>query len=181
MSETCKLQDTKARVEALLAAAKGRLRLSFIAASLQLPKDDVEFALYDLQSQMSESDRGVTLNHNQAGWRLEIKPEYQKEIARVFPERAFQPLSHQALEVLAVVAYLQPVSLADIDGVRKVESASSLLTLRKRKLVTSHRKGLKRERLWSTTPAFLELYNLKSPKDLFLPGVLEKTFDRIAP
>jgi chromosome segregation and condensation protein ScpB len=83
-----KFPDTKARVDAVLSAAKGRLRLSFIAERLQLPEEEVEFALYELQSQMQASDSGKILTHNHGGWRVEIKPQFQKEIARIFPERA---------------------------------------------------------------------------------------------
>ena len=169
------------RVDAVLAAARGRLRLSFIAERLQLSQDEVEFALYELQNDLQKSDSGKILTHNHAGWRVEIKPEFQREISRVFPERAPQPLTDQALEVLAVVAYLQPVSLAEIDRVRKVESASALLTLRKRKLVITNRKGQRRERLWSTTKEFLSAFNLNSHKDLYLPGGLEKAFGKLVP
>jgi len=169
-----------ARVEAMLMASRGRLKTNFIAASLKQPAEEVEFALSELENNMNATDRGVRLSRNQSGWRIEVKPEFEDEIARVFPERAPKPLSHQALETLAVVAYSQPVSLADIDRTRNVESAAALMTLRKRKLVESKKRGLNGERLWSTTPLFLEMFRLTSLQNLRQPGVFEKVFEKIS-
>jgi segregation and condensation protein B len=168
-----------ARVEAMLMAARGRLKTAFIATSLKQSPEEIGFALIELEHKMNAPDRGVRLSRNQAGWRIEVKPDFEEEIARVFPERAPKPLSHQALEALAVIAYNQPLSLADIDRTRKVESAAVLTTLRKRKLVESRKRGMSGERLWSTTPLFLEMFRLTSLQELKNPGVLEKVFEKI--
>jgi chromosome segregation and condensation protein ScpB len=85
-----------------------------------------------------------------------IEPRINEALERV-PKT--WPLSKEAIEVLAAIAYRQPVSLADINSVRKVGSNRPLLILRRRGLVASTQRGKKREWLWSTTPAFLEMFS----------------------
>ena len=71
----------------------------------------------------------------------------------------------------------QPVTIADINAIRGVESVGTLQTLRNRKSSRARRSlGPHREKYWRTTPLFLETFGLSSLDDLYKEGALEKTF-----
>ena len=77
-----------------------------------------------------------------------------------------RPLSKESLEVLAVMAYRQPVSLADINTLRNVSSIGPLQTLRRRGLVVSNKTGKNGEMLWSAAPAIWEMFHPSSIQKL---------------
>jgi segregation and condensation protein B len=111
---------------------------------------------------------------------LEVKPLFADQVARVIPEWAPKPLTKQALETLVIVALKQPVTIGDINAIRKIESAGTVHTLRNRKLIArAARLGPNREKFWRTTPLFLEMFNLKSLDELRQDGRAEEVFPEI--
>jgi segregation and condensation protein B len=95
----------------------------------------------------------------------------------LLPERKTKPITSQALETLAIVALKQPVSTGDINAIRGLESAGTVQTLRNRKLIArSARLGPRRERIWRTTPLFLETFGLASLDELYKEGRMEEVF-----
>lgn len=85
---------------------------------------------------------------------LETKPPVEPTANKEFElVPKMRPLSKESLEVLAVMAYRQPVSLADINTLRKVSSIGPLQTLRRRGLVVSNKTGKNGEMLWSAAPS----------------------------
>jgi segregation and condensation protein B len=95
----------------------------------------------------------------------------------LLPERKAKPLTSQALETLAIVALKQPVTTGDINAIRGIESAGTVQTLRNRKLIVrSARLGPRRERIWRTTPLFLDTFGLASLDELYKEGRMEEVF-----
>jgi len=112
--------------------------------------------------------RGVELAVVASGWRFQARPEYQKYLARLNPEKPLR-YSRAVLETLAIIAYRQPVSRGDIEEIRGVAVASTVLkALETRGWIEAvgHRDVPGRPALYATTKAFLDDLNLRSLQEL---------------
>jgi segregation and condensation protein B len=169
--------ELKAGLEVILGSANRELTLSDLARGLGIDELGVEDVLRDLEADLAAADRGWQVRHRAHGIRLESKPQFAALPKAAIPEWAPRPISEQAIEVVAIIAMKQPVSISDINAIRGVESTATLQTLRDRKLVArTAQLGPHREKYWRTTPLFLETFGLSSLDDLYKEGALEKTF-----
>lgn len=112
--------------------------------------------------------RGVELAQVASGWRFQAKPEYQKYLDRLSPEKP-PKYSRAVLETLAIIAYKQPVTRGDIEEIRGVAVSSHILrTLEERGWidVVGHREVPGRPALYATTKGFLDDLNLRSLTEL---------------
>ena len=167
----------KAKIEALLVAADRSVTIPALAQCLDLTVEEAEVALREFEAGLLGADRGVQLRRHPQGIRIEIKPQYIDMIGRLLPERKAKPITTQALETLAIVALKQPVTLADINAIRGIESAGTVQTLRNRKLIAREaRLGPRREKIWRTTQYFLDSFGLASPDELYKEGRMEEVF-----
>lgn len=160
---------TERRVEALLFAAAGPLSLDDIAA--RLPEgSDVERAVADLRARYH--GRGVELVCVADRWRLQTAADlaYLMTVEREEPRR----LSRAAQETLAIIAYHQPVTRAEIEAVRGVQASRGTLdVLLELRLVRmrGRRRTPGRPVTYGTTDVFLEHFGLASLADL--PGAAD--------
>jgi segregation and condensation protein B len=169
--------ELKAGLEVILGSANRELTLSDLARGLGIDELGVEDVLRDLEADLAAADRGWQVRHRAHGIRLESKPQFAALPKAAIPEWAPRPISEQAIEVVAIIAMKQPVSISDINAIRGVESTATLQTLRDRKLVArTAQLGPHREKYWRTTPLFLETFGLSSLDDLYKEGAFEKTF-----
>jgi segregation and condensation protein B len=151
--------------------------LSDLARGLGIDELAVEDVLRDLEADLAAADRGWQIRHRAHGIRLESKPQFAGLPKAAIPEWAPRPISEQAIEVVAIIAMKQPVSISDINAIRGVESTATLQTLRDRKLVArTAQLGPHREKYWRTTPLFLETFGLSSLDDLYKEGALQRAF-----
>ncbi len=112
--------------------------------------------------------RGVELVLVANGWRFQAKPEYQKYLDRLSPEKP-PKYSRAVLETLAIIAYKQPVTRGDIEEIRGVVVSSNILkTLEERGWidVVGHREVPGRPGLYATTKRFLDDLSLRSLSEL---------------
>ena len=162
-------RDTEREVEALLFAAAGPLSLEDLGR--RLPEGaDVEGALKSLQA--SYEGRGVELVEVAERWRFQTAAD----LAWLMTEERDEPrrLSKAAQETLAIIAYHQPVTRAEIEAVRGVQASRGTLdVLLELGLVRmrGRRRTPGRPVTYGTTDAFLEHYGLATLADL--PGVAE--------
>ena len=161
------------QLEALLFVADEPITAIELAQNLEVDESDVVEALRVLM-QLCE-DRAVQLVRIAGGYQFCTKPQYADLIAR-FLRPSRNKLSRAQMEVLAIVAYQQPVTMAEVDAVRGVQSDHSMRTLLDRRLV--HEVGRKatpgRPILYGTSEQFLHLFNLESLEALppvVLPAV----------
>ena len=105
---------------------------------------------------------GLQLSEVAGGWRLRTGHEFSALVRRLWPEKLLR-LSRAALEVLAVVAYQQPCTRGDIEGVRGVDCGGILRNLLERGLlrINGRREEPGRPLLYGTTPLFLETFSLR--------------------
>lgn len=129
-------------------------------------RDQVREALAALAEEYA--DRGIELREVASGYRIHVRPEYAAPLGRLWEERPPR-YSRALLETLALVAYRQPISRAEIEEVRGVGvSASILKTLQERDWirVVGHRDTPGRPALYGTTRRFLDDLNLRQLADL---------------
>jgi len=114
------------------------------------------------------ADKGAQLVNVASGWRFQVRPEYQRFLDRLNPQKP-PKYSRAVLETLAIIAYRQPVTRGDIEEIRGVTVSSGILkALEARGWVdeVGHREVPGRPVLYSTTRMFLDDLNLRSLDEL---------------
>ena len=131
-----------------------------------LPGDLVRRVVDELRGDWT--NRGVELVQVATGWRFQSKPELQAHLDRLSPEKP-PKYSRSALETLAIIAYRQPVTRADIEAIRGVVVASDILRRMEDRNwieVVGHREAPGRPALYATTKTFLDDLGLRSLSEL---------------
>lgn len=162
-------EPTLARiVEALLFASAEPLTPEKIrdAAGADSVKT-VREAVASVAESLDRDDRPYTVQEVAGGWRLVTRPAYAEWVGRLAKDRSGR-LSPAALETLAIVAYKQPISRAEIEAIRGVQAGPILQTLLERDLIRVSGKSdaLGHPLLYSTTKQFLVTFGLASIEDL---------------
>ena len=156
-------------VEALIFASPDPVTLKSLYKLLDgEPREDVDAALAAVRA---DYDRlgGLQLIEIAGGYQIVTRPEFHEWVRKLFHERTSSKLSVQALETLAVIAYKQPVTAAEIAEIRGVTSSGGVLsTLVDRHLIkTVGRKPVVgRPFMYATTRDFLERFGLNDLSDL---------------
>lgn len=136
-------------------------------------EDDIKAALEELKTELQT--RGLNLIEVASGYTLQIRSELQPFIGRLWDTRA-PKYSRALLETLALIAYRQPITRAEIEEIRGVGIASTtfkILTDREWIRIVGHRDVPGRPGLYATTKPFLDYFNLKSLDEL--PSLAEIT------
>ncbi|MEG2054472.1 MAG: SMC-Scp complex subunit ScpB, partial [Oscillospiraceae bacterium] len=162
------LKTYKAAVEAVLFAYVEPVSAGRIAQSLEIEQTVVERLLLTIKDELDEPDRGLTLLQMEDRWQLSTKSEYGDYIKVALDTRRNVPLSPAALEVLAIIAYNQPVSRSFIEQIRGVDSSSSVQNLLSKGLVEeAGRLDLPgRPVSFRTTDVFLRTFGISSLSNL---------------
>ncbi len=162
------LQWVKNALEALLFACGEPVTAAQLAEALELDTDTVQRLLRDMQAEYDGPDRGLQLLHLEDRWQLSTKNQFGEHIKKLLDTRRNTPLSPAALEVLAIIAYNQPVSRSFIDQIRGVDSGSAVQTLQARGLIQeAGRLDLPGHPIsFATTDTFLRCFGLSGLQDL---------------
>jgi segregation and condensation protein B len=156
-------------LEGLLFASDAPVPLSALVEVLDGPDaSEVAAALAELGREYEESERGVALAEIAGGYQILSRRECAPWIEAMLRSRRKARLSRAGLETLAIVAYKQPITKVEIDGIRGVDSGGSLHTLLERNLVLirGRSKGVGRPLLYGTTPDFLSYMGVNELSDL---------------
>ena len=159
-------------VEALLFASDAPLSAGDIALiDERLDEDTVEAVVQQLREEYESQERAFTIYDLAGGYQLLTRPEFAPYLERFDTVPQQTRLSAPALEVLAVIAYRQPIGRNEIEEIRGVGSAGVLKTLQDRSLidVVGRSEGLGRPLLYGTTPKFLDHFGFRSLDDLPRP------------
>jgi segregation and condensation protein B len=161
-------EGQKRIVEALVLGAPEPVSAQKIAEVVPgLETDDARALVAELGREYEEQGRAFEVWEVAGGYQLRTRPEYASYLRLLHRERPLR-LSRAALETLAVVAYRQPVTRAEIEAVRGVEADAVLKSLLDRHLVriAGHREVPGRPMLYGTTRRFLEVFGLTQLDDL---------------
>jgi segregation and condensation protein B len=132
------------------------------------PREDVEAAIAELKGRYEHRGGGLQLVEVAGGLQIVTRPELHEWVRRMFHERTTQKLSVQALETLAVIAYKQPVTAAEVAEIRGVNTSGVLGTLLERGLakISGRKQVVGRPFLYSTTREFLDRFGLRDLNEL---------------
>ena len=160
--------ELKAILEALIFASPEPLTPKAIYKLLDTePKEDVQAALAALR-QDYEGRGGLEIVEVAGGYQIVTRPDLHEWVRRLFHERTTQKLTVQSLETLAVIAYRQPVTAAEITEIRGVNAAAVLNTLLERHLIkiVGRKQVVGRPFMYATTKEFLIRFGLNDISDL---------------
>lgn len=162
------LKHCKAAIEAVLFACAEPMPVSTLAQALEIEEELAERLLLSLRDECEAEERGVMLIQLEGRWQFATKPQYGDCIKTAMDTRRNVPLSPAALEVLAIIAYNQPVSRSFIEQVRGVDSSSTVQTLQQKGLIEeAGRLDLPGKPIsFRTTDAFLRTFGISSLGDL---------------
>jgi len=160
--------ELKAILEALVFASPEPLTPKAIFKLLATePKEDIQAALAQLK-QDYDRPGGLQLVEVAGGYQIVTRQDLHDWVRRLFQERTTQKLTVQALETLAVIAYRQPITAAEITEVRGVNTSGVLNTLLERHLIkiVGRKQVVGRPFLYATTKEFLIRFGLNDLTDL---------------
>ncbi len=158
----------KAVAEAVLFASGEPLDIEKTAKILLVSKESLEECLIELQEEYKGDDHGIELLNLNGKYQFATKEEYASQIRAVLSIKKNTPLSAAAFEVLAIVAYNQPVTKAFVEQVRGVDCSGVIATLCQRELIKENgRLDLPgRPLVYCTTDNFLRCFEMSSLDEL---------------
>jgi len=151
---------------ALLFVADEPVPTELLARTLNIGDGQVDQAIEILQARLAEGGP-LQVVQLAGGWQLCTRPEFAEPVAAFLkPQR--QRLGRSLMEVLAIVAYRQPITMAEVDAARGVQSDYSLRQLLERRLLqeVGRRSTPGRPVLYGTTQQFLHQFNINDIADL---------------
>ncbi len=182
------MMEPRAALEAILFVTEAPVPLEELAEVLECTREEAQGLLDELAADLEARGSGLVLRSRGGGWRLYSRSEAYPYLERFSSSATARRLSSAALEVLAVVAYRQPVSRGQLTEIRGVDSDSSLRTLLRLGFIEeAGRLSLPgNPAVYRTTPLFLEKLGISSLDELppladHVPpadvvGALEETF-----
>lgn len=160
--------EYKAAIEAILFASGTSVPVSRLAQTLEITEKQAENHANELCKEYEESERGITVIRLDKSYQMVSKKEYAPQIRTAMDLRRNVPLSQAAMEVLAVVAYNQPVTKSFIEQVRGVDCSGVIGSLTTKDLIEE--KGRLelpgRPLLYGTTENFLRCFSISSLDEL---------------
>jgi segregation and condensation protein B len=171
------ISEDERAIEALIMVATDPVPPNLLAELLEIPVDEVERICERLAFTYAADQRGFVLARVAGGYRYQSHPDLDPFVERFVMEGSATRLSGAALETLAIVAYKQPVSRAQISAIRgvNVDGVVRLLTQRGYIEPVARDPGPGQAVLYGTTSAFLEKLGLDNLDELppladFVPG-----------
>jgi segregation and condensation protein B len=162
------ITEARRAVEAVVIASVEPVEPQVLAQLCEIPVDEVERICEELASDYERDGRGFTLARVAGGYRFQTHADMAPYVERFVLEGQTSRLSGASLETLAIIAYKQPISRAQISAIRGVNVESTLATLEQRGYVeeVGHDPGPGQAILYGTTRRFLEQLGLDSLRDL---------------
>jgi segregation and condensation protein B len=177
----------KALVEALIFAAEEPLSLNQIrsvyqgenlrnAESRQIEPETIRQIITDLNKEYSRQDRPYRIVQIAGGYQFATSSEYAEWLGKLYKEQGRRKLSQSGVETLAIIAYKQPITKAEIEKIRGVNCDYVLKTLLEKELltVTGRAESVGRPLLYGTTREFLKHFGLNDITDLPRPREIEE-------
>lgn len=154
--------ETKRVIEALLFASDTPLKLERLIDVLGQERGLVVQALRELLAESQSAGQGFVLTEVADGWQYRTRPELAEWLRRLKSVRPFR-FSRAALESLAIIAYRQPVTRAEIEYLRGVDSGAVLKTLLEKRLIRilGKKEIAGRPLIYGTSREFLQFFGLR--------------------
>lgn len=135
----------------------------------KISMDQIESALEGIVEKYNAEFYPFEVRQSGGGWQFLTKKEFHKTVAQLNGEKFLKRLSSAALETLAIIAYKQPITKADIESIRGVSSDYSIQKLLEKELIiiTGRNEDMPGKPLiYATSKTFMDYFGLNSPSDL---------------
>lgn len=144
------------------------LTIDDISYVLDITKDESVKLIEEYKNDLENMQRGLKLVNLGNSYKLSTKEEHKKYYEKFAGKQVSQPLSQSSLEVLAIVAYKEPITVGQIDEIRGVQSREMVRKLLLKGLIDYAGKSTLpgKPMLYKTTNKFLDYFNLSSKEDL---------------
>jgi segregation and condensation protein B len=162
-------------VEALLFLSPEPVSAAELAEAIEVDEDAVARAVDELEARLTADERGVQLRRLAGGVTLAAVPETEDAARRLLAKPRTPPLTQAQAEVLAIVAYLQPVSRPEIARIRGVASDSAVASLTERGLIEERGRTRFGAVTYGTTTLFEKLFGLSGLDALPDPAQFDPT------
>ena len=158
----------KGRIEAILFVAGEAVSIRDLAKALQVDEKGLKAVLKEIGSEYDYEQRGFMLKRFGDKVQLATRPMYSEDVLRLLQPVQQQSLSQAAMETLAVVAYKQPVTRAEVEQIRGVKCDYSLQSLMMKGLIqeAGRKDTIGRPILYATTDTFLSHFGIQGLEDL---------------
>lgn len=164
-------------IEALIFCAGQPISVADIQGTLKemfehdVPEQDVTQAIEKLTARYASEDYAFEVHHVAGGYQFLTKPAYQASIGILLKQKSKKRLSTSALETLAIIAYKQPVTKAQVEQIRGVNCDYAIHKLLEKELINIQGKAesVGRPLLYGTSDMFMEYFGINSLKDLPTP------------
>ncbi len=162
------MQEIKSALEAILFASGDPVRMERIAFVLEIGEEELRQAAEELAEEYEAQGRGIRLVRLNESLQMHSAPEHAQTITRTLEQRRAPKLTQASLEVLAVVAYFQPVTRAYIEQMRGVDSSYTVGVLQERGMIEpcGHLEAVGRPTLYRTTELFLRSMGVSAIEQL---------------
>ncbi len=139
-----------------------------LSMALEVPEDEIVKEINNLIAEYETTDRGVTIIELEGSYQMCTKPELYEYLIRIAKQPAKYALTDVLLETLAIIAYKQPITKAEIEKIRGVSSDHAVSKLVEYSLVTELGRldAPGRPLLFGTTEDFLRCFGVKSIEEL---------------
>ncbi len=167
------LKNMQGALEAILFAAGEPIELSRLADSLETDEETIVSVLENLSATLDERESGLCLLRLGDKYQLCTRTQYAQEVRNILEIKKNAPLSNAAFEVLAIIAYNQPVTKSFVEQIRGVDCSGVMASLCQKSLIEEKgRLDLPgRPLIYGTTPEFLRCFCVSSLEELPpLPG-----------
>jgi segregation and condensation protein B len=155
-------------IEALLFAADAPVKLDRLAELAEVSPDTARAVIDGLNASYQETGRAFRVQRVAQGFQLYTMPAYAEFVRQLYQHQYTHRLSRAALEVLAIVAYKQPVTRPEVEQLRGVDCSGPIVTLLERRLIATYGRAARPGNpfLYRTTPEFLRYFGLAGLEDL---------------
>jgi len=179
LNKTYSKDELRGLIEAILFVKGKSLNIQEFCEILEVSSQDLSDLIQELNTNYLDNSSGFQIIPVAGGYQMVTNPHFKDELEELFGKRNEQKISPSALEVLAIIAYKQPLTKDTIDEIRGVSSTRSLNLLLNLKLITINgtAKDLDQSPLYVTTKRFLEIFRIQNIEDLPPVDSLDLTED----
>ncbi len=173
--------EAVAALEAVLFSTTQPLNTKRLSVLLNgFPEEEVLDALEFLRERYAQPSSGLTLMEVAGGWQVATRPEVADWVLRLHRHRKRNPLTPSLMETLAIIAYKQPITRADVEAIRGVDCGSALRAVQDAGLceVVGRKDVVGRPPLYGTTEVFLKTFGLRTLEELPSVGELREAFGK---
>lgn len=169
--------EAKSLLEALIYASPTPLRREEAARVMEVDPDTVQSLFHELRDSYRARSAGIVLQETAGAYQFVTNPEWAEFVAQLGRTPRQATLTPAALETLAIIAYRQPITRAEIEALRGVRADSALGTLEEHGLIrdVGRKDAPGRPIMFGTTEVFLHAFGLRSLYEL--PPLPEPTPD----